>query len=231
LVDLGLTAGVNALKKPYVIVGGFMSIDGKTAPKNRKGVLFTKFMSEELYRRLHRLRSEVDAILVGVGTALEDDPQLTVRAVKGKNPIRIVLDSKARIPLGSRVLNVKEAPTIIAVSEAAPKDKVEALRSIGVAVIQSGEKKVDIKILLQELYERGVRKLLVEGGAEVRWSFFNERLVDELFVWIIPAIWGGLQAPTLVGGEGYVSPEEVALLDLKRIEQVGEILVLTYTAR
>ena len=208
-----------------------MSIDGKTAPKNRKGVLFTKFMSEELYRRLHRLRSEVDAILVGVGTALEDDPQLTVRAVKGKNPIRIVLDSKARIPLGSRVLNVKEAPTIIAVSEAAPKDKVEALRSIGVAVIQSGEKKVDIKILLQELYERGVRKLLVEGGAEVRWSFFNERLVDELFVWIIPAIWGGLQAPTLVGGEGYVSPEEVALLELKRIEQVREILVLTYAAR
>ena len=205
-----------------------MSVDGKTAPANRKGRLFVPFMGEELSRRLHRLRSEVDAVLVGVGTTIEDNPRLTVRFVKGKNPIRVVLDSKARVPMDAAVHNVKEAPTIVVISEAAAANRVEALRRRGVEVKRCGSLQVDVRRLLEELYERGVRRILVEGGGEVRWSLFKERLVDELFVWVMPAVWGGRDAPTLVDGLGFTSAGEAVGLKLSVVEKVGDVVVLKY---
>jgi 2,5-diamino-6-hydroxy-4-(5-phosphoribosylamino)pyrimidine 1'-reductase len=214
--------------KPYVVVGGFMSLDGKTAPRNRQGMLFTQFMDQKLNEKLHKIRASMDAILVGMGTILIDNPRLTVRYSKGKNPTRVVLDSTARTPLNSAILNVEEANTIIFVSEQAPKNRVQNLKKIGVEIRRCGTKKIDISKMLKELYGIGIRKLLVEGGSEVRWSFFKEKAVDELFVWIIPTIWGGKDAPTYVDGEGFIRSEDAVTLRLKKIEQIDKILNLEF---
>jgi 2,5-diamino-6-hydroxy-4-(5-phosphoribosylamino)pyrimidine 1'-reductase len=215
-----------------IIVGGFMSIDGKTAPSNRIGRTFTGFMTPQHQRILHRLRAQVDAIIVGVDTVLADDPSLTVRAVKGENPLRVVLDSGARIPLTAKILNTEEAPTIIAVAQKASKEKIEALKNKKADVIVSrSTDRVDLKELTEELKNRGIKKILVEGGGETRWSFFKENLVDEFFVWIMPYIWGGRNAPTLVDGEGFIKAEDAVHLKLKSTKLVNDILILWFSAK
>jgi len=209
-----------------------MSIDGKTAPANRVGRIFTKFMTSRHQRMLHRIRSQVDAIIVGVDTVIADNPSLTVREIKGRNPIRVVLDSNARIPLDSRILNIDEAPTIIAITKNAPKERVESLKSKNVGVyVSTGTERVDIKDLLHELESRGVDTVLVEGGGEIRWSFFKEKLVDEFFLWIMPYIWGGRDAPTIVDGEGFIKEENAVPLKLKNIKTVDKILMLSFSVK
>ncbi len=217
------------MARPYVILGGFMSVDGKTAPANRKGRLFTPLLSEKLLRRLHQLRANVDAILVGAKTVVEDDPRLTVRAVEGKNPVRVVLDSIATIPPDSEILQTKDAPTIVAVCENAPKDRIERLAKKGAEIVRfSCERNIPLEDLLDNLSRRGIRKILVEGGSEVRWSFIQARLVDELFVWITPSVWGGRDAPTLVGGGGALDFEHALKLQLKNCEVIDGTIILEY---
>jgi 2,5-diamino-6-(ribosylamino)-4(3H)-pyrimidinone 5'-phosphate reductase len=207
-----------------------MSLDGKIAPRNRQGRLFIPSMSRRMQERLHLLRSGVDCILVGVETVLADDPRLTARGVEGESPLRVVLDSRARTPLNAAVLDVKAAPTIIAVSRSAQAEDVERLRG-RVEVVECGDVKVDVKELLEKLYSRGVRRLLVEGGGEVRWSFLRERVVDELFVWVMQKVWGGRDAPTLVEGEGFITPDEAVELELKKVEVVENIIVMNFMVK
>jgi 2,5-diamino-6-(ribosylamino)-4(3H)-pyrimidinone 5'-phosphate reductase len=219
------------LKNIKVTVGGFMSIDGKIAPANRIGREFTKFMTPQHQKILHRIRARVDAIIVGVDTIITDDPLLTVRNVKGKNPIRVVLDSSARTPLTSRIFNT-EALTIIAVTQKAPKERIESLRNKKAEVILSSSTgRVDLRELIVELRNRGVNKVLIEGGGEVRWSFFKENLVDELFVWMMPYVWGGRDAPTLVDGEGFLKVEDAVSLKLKDMKLVNNIIILWFSVR
>jgi 2,5-diamino-6-(ribosylamino)-4(3H)-pyrimidinone 5'-phosphate reductase len=219
------------LKNIKVTVGGFMSVDGKIAPANRIGREFTKFMTPQHQKILHRIRARVDAIIVGVDTIIADDPSLTVRAVKGKNPIRVVLDSSARTPLTSRILNT-EAKTIIVVTQKAQKERIESLRNKKAEVILSNSaRRVDLRELIGELRNRGVNKVLIEGGGEVRWSFFKENLVDELFVWIMPYVWGGRDAPTLVDGEGFLKAEDAMSLKLEDMKFVNNIIILWFSVR
>lgn len=208
-----------------------MSIDGKIAPANRNGKEFKKFMTPKHSEILHKIRSEVDAILVGVNTVILGNPSLTVRAVEGKNPLRVILDSSARTPSNSNVLN-SEAETLIAVSKKASQENIQKLKSRNVDVLEtSSNERVDLKELLNELEKRGVKSLLVEGGGEVRWGFFKEKLVDELFVWIMPCVWGGKEAPTLVEGTGFTTLDDAIALKLERTECVDGLLILWYSIR
>jgi 2,5-diamino-6-hydroxy-4-(5-phosphoribosylamino)pyrimidine 1'-reductase len=218
------------MRDMQVTVGGFMSVDGKIAPADRNGKEFTQFMTPTHRRMLHSLRASVDAVIVGVDTVLADDPALTVREAQGKSPLRIVLDSKARTPLTAKILDTKEAPTLIAVTKKATKEKITSLGNRKVDVfISSDEDAVNLQELMEALKKRGVKKVLVEGGAEVRWSFFRENLVDELFVWIMPTVWGGSDAPTLVGGSGFLRAEDAKKLKSKSVEQVEGLLVLWFS--
>jgi 2,5-diamino-6-hydroxy-4-(5-phosphoribosylamino)pyrimidine 1'-reductase len=220
------------MRNVTVIVGGFMSIDGKIAPSNRCGRVFTTFMTLQHHKMLHKIRSQVDAIIVGVETILADNPSLTIREVEGTNPIRIVLDSEARTPVDAKIVHTDEAPTIIVVTEKASTTNIESLKRKGVEVIVSNlPGRVDLQNLLEKLKDRGVKKILVEGGGEVRWSFFKEKLVDEFFVWVMPYIWGGRSAPTLVDGEGFLSAEDAFPLKLMSSEVVDNILILWYTVK
>lgn len=213
-----------------VIVGGFMSVDGKIAPANRNGKEFAQFMTQTHKKMLHSIRAGVDAVIVGVDTVIADDPGLTVREVQGKNPLRVVLDSKARTPLTAKILDTTKAPTLIAVTKKAPKEKIAFLRNKKVDVfISSDEEQVNLQELMEALKKRGVKKVLVEGGAEVRWSFFRENLVDEFFVWIMPYVWGGGDAPTLVGGSGFLRAGDAKKLKSKSVEQVEGLLVMWFS--
>lgn len=207
--------------RPRVIINAAMSVDGKIALEDGQPV---RLSNEEDLRRVHRLRAEVDAILVGVGTVLKDDPKLTVKSeyAKGRNPLRVVLDSDGKIPEAAHVLD-GTAPTLIVTSEESSREFPRA------EVLRCGKDEVDLGLLLDQLASRGVRTVLVEGGSTVIWSFLRHRLADELKVFISSRVLGGHAAPTLAGGQGATSLEDSIRLRLDRTERLGDGVLLEYS--
>jgi 2,5-diamino-6-(ribosylamino)-4(3H)-pyrimidinone 5'-phosphate reductase len=198
-----------------------MSVDGKIALPTR---VQTRISNEDDIARVHRLRNKCDAILVGIGTILADDPKLIIKNEYVKNPrqpIRVVLDSKCRIPRDAQVLNGK-APTIIFTVDGCSKKirKVE--------IVECGEGRIDLKKLLSILHRRGIKRLLVEGGETIIWSFLREGLVDELYVYVGSIIIGGKTSPTMAGGEGIKKLEEAIRLKVKKVMRIGNGLLLQY---
>ena len=187
-----------------------------------------KYMSHETDILLHKTRAEYDAIMVGSNTIKIDNSFLTVRYVEGENPIRVIPNSSADIPLNSNVLG-KDAKTIIAVAKAAPAEKIEALEEKGADVIISGEEKVDFTYLMNILArEYGVKKLMVEGGPTLNYYMLQDRLVDEVRLIHLPFIVGGTDTPSLVGGMHIDSEDEMFRLNLKSHYMCGTNLVTEY---
>lgn len=151
--------------------------------------------------------------------------------MEGENPTRIIPASTADIPLDSNVLNVEKAPTIIAVSERAPKDRVEAIKAKGADVIVAGKDKVDFVALLPELYRHGIKKLMVEGGSKVNWELIKNDLVDEIRLIHLPVVVGGDNVPSLVSGEGFKKLELVKKYEIKRVFQCGNQVVTEYVRK
>ena len=202
--------------RPYVIINCASSIDGKIALVGKKEI---KLSNEEDFARVHMLRNECDAILVGIETVLTDNPKLTVKEKyvhNPKQPIKIVLDSKLRIPEESNVL--KGGKTIIATIS----NKIRKFNE-NVEIIRCKEKngKIDLNELMKILYKKGIRKLLVEGGSTVIWEFLRNGIVDEMFIYFSPIIIGG-DAPTIAGGDGAKKDEETIKMEIKKIVRMGE---------
>lgn len=213
------------MKRPRVVLNAGMTLDGKIASKSRD----VEISCKEDLERVHEIRKGTDAIMVGIGTILDDDPRLTVHKVPGKrddNPLRVVADSTARTPPDARVLN-EDAKTVIAVSEAAPKDRVSWLEKKA-EIIVCGESKVDLECLMKRLYGMGVKTLLLEGGGNLNWGMLERDLIDEVKVAISPRIVGGKDALTLVEGEGFERIREGVKLKLKKHYQLGRDLILEY---
>ena len=170
--------------------------------------------------------------MVGINTVIVDDPRLSVHKIaaeKSDNPLRVIIDSKARTPLNSRILN-DEAPTLIAVTEKASYENIQALKdkAANVDVLIIGEDRVNLPTLMNELFQRGMRTLMLEGGSTLNYSMIQEGLVDEVRVCIAPMIIGGVKAKTLVGGEGVNYMNEACKLKLKKNYTLGKDLVLEY---
>jgi len=213
--------------RPYVIINAAMTIDGKIATKKGESNISSK---DDLIR-VHKMRASVDAIMVGINTVLVDDPSLKVKYCNGKNPIRIVVDSKARTSITSRIISDKDAQTFIAVTKKAPIDRVNRLKEAGAKIMVCGEgEKVDLAILLKTLKNMGVKKVLVEGGGNINWSIVSQGLFDELQVTIGPFIVGGKDAITLVEGDGVERMDESIRVKLHKVEQQGDEVVLIYKA-
>lgn len=211
------------MSKPYVVLNSAMTLDGKISSiSDDSGI-----SCEEDLDRVHELRASVDAVMVGIGTVLVDDPKLTVRRVDGDDPVRVVVDSKAKTPSRANVLN-DSAPTIVAVSSDVEEQEVERIQSSGGEVIVAGEDKVDLDSLLNVLSEKGIEKVLLEGGSTLNWGMLNQGLVDEVKVAVCPCLVGGEQAKTLVGGEGVEKISEGFNLELVRTKRVGRDLLLVY---
>jgi 2,5-diamino-6-(ribosylamino)-4(3H)-pyrimidinone 5'-phosphate reductase len=213
--------------RPYVVVNVAMSADGKISTRERRQV---KISGTQDFLRVDRLKAGCDAVMVGIGTVLADDPSLTVKSDEcrqyrrdrgvGEHPARIVVDSRARIPLDASILHKGSGLRIVAVSKKADPEKVAALNH-SATVIRAGEEKVDLAALMDKLGTMGIRRIMVEGGGELIAGLIRAGLVHEIYTFIGNLIIGGRDAPTPADGEGFVTGEEFAyltLVDVRRIE-------------
>ncbi|MEK6962265.1 MAG: 2,5-diamino-6-(ribosylamino)-4(3H)-pyrimidinone 5'-phosphate reductase [Thermoproteota archaeon] len=211
--------------RPYVILSAATSLDGKIATKSGD----SRFSSGKDKIRVYRLRATVDAILVGKNTVNRDDPILTVHQVKGKNPIRIILDSRATISTKSRIIKTcNKIPTIIAVSKKASNKNLEKLRKFPLKIIVSGNNIVNIKKLLKTLWKLKIKKILVEGGGTVNWEFVNQNLFDEIIVTITPFLVGGKDAVSIIEGKGFSKIVKSRKLKLEKILRLENEVILCY---
>ena len=212
--------------RPYVILSGAISVDGKIATKTGD----SKLSSKQDSIRLHKLRSKVDAILVGKNTVLVDNPLLTVRHTIGKNPIRIILDSKGILSNKSKILQTSDkVKTIIVVSKQISKLNLEKLNKFPVEIIIAGKNSINIKLLLKKLLEKKIKTILVEGGGTINWEFVKHNIFDELIITISPFVIGGNNAVSLVEGEGFRKISKSPNLRLKSTKRLKNHFVLHYT--
>lgn len=214
---------------PFGVLKTAMSLDGKIAAYTGHSKWITGPAAREL---VHQLRDTYDAILVGIGTVLADNPALTTRLPQGgKNPVRIIVDSLARTPLTANVVTDRQAPTIIAVGEAAPADRIAALRSQGaeVLVLATTPAGVNLRQLFTVLGERRIASVLIEGGAAINAAALSANLIDKLYAFIAPKIIGGQAAPGPVGGTGAAAADQAFALEDVVTEAVGtDILISGY---
>lgn len=209
----------------YVVANAAMSADGKLSSRRREQVVIS---GPEDFARVDALRASCDAVLVGVGTVLADDPHLTIedpdlrdeRRERGDSPhpARVVVDTHARTPSESRILD-DEAPTYVLVGESAPDDRRAALREAGARIVEAGDDRVDLGDGFAALEAEGIDRLMIEGGGEILFSTFEAGLVDELSVFLGSLVIGGRDAPTLADGTGFVENfSELALEDVERLD-------------
>jgi GTP cyclohydrolase II len=209
-------------RRPYVVLKYAQTVDGRIATQRGDA----KWISSEAERRIsHGLRAACDAVLVGVGTAIIDDPQLTVRMVPGSSPLRVVLDSTLRLPSTAHVFDDQASTAVLTTSSSSEERRaVLRARAVGVHVVDAGPRGVDLASALETLRALGVGSLLVEGGARVITSFFAEKLVDRLVVGIAPTIMGtGVDA---VGDLGVASVAESVRLTNRSVHQAGGDLLV-----
>jgi riboflavin-specific deaminase-like protein len=210
--------------RPYVVVKFAQSLDGRIATAARD----SKWISGEPERRVaHSLRALCDAVLVGAGTIVTDDPLLTVRLVPGASPLRVVFDTTLRIPLDARVLN-DDARTLVITTERADPRAARALRAshIGVREVKSTPSGVDPGAALRLLRESGVSSLLVEGGSRMITSLLGAEAVDRLIVSVAPKVLG--QGVDAVGDLGVLKVSKAVSLVDRSVHLIGEDVVLAW---
>jgi len=218
--------------RPYVVVNVAMSADGKLSTVERRQV---EISGEQDFVRVDRLKAGCDAIMVGIGTVLADDPSLTVkreecreqRRKRGvdENPVRVVVDSTGRIPLNASILHKGPGRRIVAVSLKTEAGKVAALKQHATVII-AGVDKVDLPALLDELGNMGIQRLMVEGGGTLIEGLFRSGLVDELYTFIGNIIIGGKDAPTLADGTGFFKESEFTKLTLTEAHRIEAGILL-----
>jgi diaminohydroxyphosphoribosylaminopyrimidine deaminase/5-amino-6-(5-phosphoribosylamino)uracil reductase len=219
-------------KRPYVILKAGMTLDGQIATASGESRWIT---SPQSRREVHRLRSRVDAVLVGVGTVLSDNPSLTARTglrlqkLARRQPLRIVVDSALRIPSNALILSRQdEAKTLVATTRAAPAARLRALRKKGVEIIvlAADRGRISLPALLNALGRRRITSLLVEGGSEINAAMLKARLVHHVCLYMAPALLGGGNAKGVIGGRSPVRLAQAVKLKNLQIRSVGGDVVV-----
>jgi len=212
-------------KEPFVILKVAATLDGKIATRDGD----SKWISGESSRRfVHRLRDQVDGVIVGVGTILKDDPMLTARIKGGRDPYRIILDSRLRIPEDAKVIEISPSRTIVATTELSPKDKRDRLEKKGVRIIilDSKQGRVNLKTCLFRLGGMEMMSVLVEGGSQVNGAFLDEGLIDKFILFLSPRLIGDKDALGIFGGKGIESLRETISLNEFRVRKIGGDILL-----
>lgn len=220
--------------RPFVVLKSAITLDGKIATAKGESKWITGPKARE---HVHQLRSQMDAIAVGVNTVLQDDPQLTARPAgrKGKaagirQPVRLIFDSRLRIPLTARVLkNIETNPTAIATTNKASHKKIEQLRAkwVEVMVLPQKQQQVSLQRCLQELGAMGISSLMVEGGGELNGRFLHEGLVNKVYLYVAPALLGGQNAKGLLGGISPKTLSEKTSISNMKIHSLGDDMLIT----
>ncbi|WP_066308500.1 bifunctional diaminohydroxyphosphoribosylaminopyrimidine deaminase/5-amino-6-(5-phosphoribosylamino)uracil reductase RibD [Bacillus sp. FJAT-29814] len=204
---------------PYVTLKSAVSLDGKTATVTGESMWIT---GEAARADVHQFRHRHDAILVGVNTVLKDNPSLTTRLpAGGRNPIRIILDTKLRTPLDANVITDNQAPTWIITGAEVDANREAAFRKSGIHILKMDTRQISIKAMLKALGQRGICTLFVEGGAEVHGSFLKERAFQQIITYVAPKLIGGKGAPTSYGGEGIANIAEAVDLTIRQVDMIG----------
>lgn len=223
--SLILMSNYSATSFPFVTVKFAQSLDGRIATATGD----SQWISSAASRRFaHQLRREHDAIMVGIGTVLADDPELNVRLVRGRDPLRIVIDSSLRVPLTARVFaNGAASHTLVATNETADAARAREIKDLGAEVLrfapppdQSG---VNIALLFEELARRGIASVLVEGGKGIITSLLAARAVDRLIVVIAPKIIG--QGTEAIGDLGITRLSDAITFSSVKIRRLGEDVI------
>jgi diaminohydroxyphosphoribosylaminopyrimidine deaminase/5-amino-6-(5-phosphoribosylamino)uracil reductase len=218
--------------RPFVTLKAGMTLDGKIATASGESRWIT---GETARRDAHRLRASVDAVLVGIGTVLRDDPTLTARIsdrppkLASRQPIRIVVDSRLRIPLKARVLRrVHEAHTVIATTRTASARKIRLFRrqGIDVLVVRAKNGQVSLADLCRQLGRLKITSLLVEGGGTLNASLIRSNLVDRVVLYVAPLLLGGNDAKGVIGGASPKHLGESLLLEDVSIRRAGRDMVI-----
>ncbi|MBN1215965.1 MAG: 2,5-diamino-6-(ribosylamino)-4(3H)-pyrimidinone 5'-phosphate reductase [Candidatus Lokiarchaeota archaeon] len=214
-------------ERPYIILSAAMTIDGKIASK----VGDPDLSDNSDWREVHKLRKKVDAILVGKGTIIKDNPKLHIKYYEHKGYYRVILDSNLTIPIDSQVVTYKPEiyTTIICTKEDISEDRVKKFEEKGVTVIKAGKKeRVDLLKVMSILKTKGINSIILEGGGTLNWSFIKNDLVDEIRLTIAPWIIGGVDAISLVEGEGFKKMIDGKRFDLINVEQRNNYVTLNY---
>ncbi|MEE1151111.1 MAG: 2,5-diamino-6-(ribosylamino)-4(3H)-pyrimidinone 5'-phosphate reductase [Methanobrevibacter sp.] len=217
--------------RPYVILNAAMTLDGKIATATGSSNISGKKDLE----RVHEIRKECDGIMVGIGTVMADDPRLTVHKIDARpedNPVRVVVDSRCRTPADARITN-GDAKTIIAGAneykeEFMKSETYETLKKRGVKFFFSGDRRVDLKALMNYLHEEGIDKLMLEGGATLNFSMIRLGLIDEISICVAPMVVGGADAKTFFDGDGFNTMDESVKLELIDYYPLDKDFILNY---
>ncbi len=215
--------------RPFVLLKMAMSLDGKIATRTRESQWIT---GEEARHRVQELRNEVDAVLVGIGTILADDPLLTVRLPgrEDRQPLRVVVDSAARLPLSARLIaSSTPGQTLLFTSTAAPQERVHALcaRGVEVMTLEGEAARVPLGAVMDALGKREITSVMIEGGAEVAASAVHDGVVDKVLFFVAPLVIGGRDAPSPLGGRGVASLRQAAHVRHLEIEHLGPDLLIS----
>lgn len=209
---------------PFVTWKMAASLDGKVASRDGTSRWIT---GAEARADVHRLRAASDAIVVGAGTALADDPSLTVRmpGYRGAPPLRVLVDGRGRVPPSGDLFS-GEAPTLVATTALAPEERRSAWAAAGaeVLVYEAEAGRVPVARLLEDLGKRDVQSVLLEGGPTLAWSAVQEGVVDRVIVYLAPKLIGGTEAPTVLGGRGFAPIRNALRLRVRAFDRVGEDL-------
>lgn len=207
-------------QRPFVTLKAASTLDGKIATHALDSKWIT---SEEARYDVHKLRSENQAILVGVGTVIEDDPELTARIPNSRNPLRIVLDSSLRIPLDAKLVTDSLAETWIFTAKQVDGNKKAVLEERGIRIFEtSGETRVDLPDVLRTLGEQSVSSLFIEGGGTVNASFLENGFIDKVVLYFAPKLIGGKNAPTFLEGTGFDLMKDAIDLEEGEFTKVGK---------
>lgn len=211
-------------KTPFVVAKIAQTIDGKIALSSGESKWITCLESR---KKGHELRNIYDSIMVGIGTILADDPMLTCRLPdKTKDPVKIIMDSKARLPFGSKVLMGNDSKVVLATTENADTARVQTLENMGVKIIKtSGKDKVNIKQLLLKLGDMGITSMLIEGGPTVLSSFVKEDLIDKFTVFLAPKFIGG-DGKSAIADLNIKDLQDVNNLQITNVEKIGQDVML-----
>ena len=220
---------------PCVVVNVAMSADGKLSTRERRQV---KISGIQDFARVDQMKAGSDAVMVGIGTVIADDPSLTVKNPAARlerrklgldeHPVRVVIDSSARIPLTASVLTKGEGKRVVAVSKRADAKKIAELDNVA-TVIVAGDDEVDLSLVIDELGGMGIKRLMVEGGGTLIGALFRAGLVDECYSFISNIIIGGKDAPTLADGVGCVKESEFTRLVLVEAQRIEDGILLHWT--
>ncbi|MBE0595800.1 MAG: bifunctional diaminohydroxyphosphoribosylaminopyrimidine deaminase/5-amino-6-(5-phosphoribosylamino)uracil reductase RibD [Desulfuromonadales bacterium] len=210
---------------PHVTLKAAMTLEGRIATVSGD----SRWISgEESRLAVHRLRDRVDAIMVGIGTVLQDDPRLTTRlpAAEGRDPMRIVVDAELRIPETAAVLAPGSgAPTLVATTARAPKEKRERLQRRGIQLLEVGDQqqgRVDLPQLLQQLGGMGIQSILLEGGSRLNAAALAAGIVDRVMIFVAPLLLGGSEGPGIFAGPGVDNLARAIRLQQLRVERCGD---------